>query len=94
MLSLVITIARTVRSQLASFFGNLIIVFPLSFSLAALYQITTGELLVDAKTANKILVGQHPLLSFSILYACITGFFLFMSGIIAGYIENGINYGE
>lgn len=94
MLSLVITIARTVRSQLASFFGNLIIVFPLSFLLAALYHIITGELLVSAKTANKILVDQHPLLSFSILYACFTGFFLFMSGIIAGYVENGINYGR
>jgi len=94
MLSLVITIARTVRSQLASFFGNLIIVFPLSFLLAALYHVATGELLVNPATANKILVDQHPLLSFSIVYACFTGFFLFMSGIIAGYVENGINYGR
>jgi site-specific recombinase len=94
MLSLVITIARTVRSQLASFFGNLIIVFPLSFLLAASYRLITGELLVSAKTADKILLDQHPLLSFSIMYACFTGFFLFLSGLIGGYVENGINYGK
>jgi site-specific recombinase len=94
MLSLVITVARTIRSQLASFFGNLIVVFPLTFLLAALYHQLTGKLLVDNKMASKILIDQHPLLSFSILYACFTGVFLFMSGIIAGYVENGINYGN
>jgi site-specific recombinase len=94
MLSLVITIARTIRSQFASFFGNLIIVFPLANLLAALYKLSTGELLVSPKTANKILLDQHPLLSFSILYACFTGFFLFLSGLIAGYVENSMHYGK
>lgn len=91
---LVIIIARTVRSQLASFAGNLVVVFPLSFGLAALYYWATGQYLVDHKVAEKILYDNHPFFSFSILYACFTGFFLFASGVIAGYVENGINYGR
>jgi site-specific recombinase len=94
MYALAITIARTSRSQIASFFGNLIIVFPLSYSLAAFYHSITGHLLVDSKAAHHLLEEQHPYLSFSLMYACFTGFFLFLSGLIAGYVENGIHYGR
>jgi len=94
MYALAITIARTSRSQLASFFGNLIIVFPLAYGLAALYHYITGHYLLDSKAALHMLKEQHPYLSFSIMYACFTGFFLFVSGLIAGYVENGINYGR
>jgi site-specific recombinase len=72
-----ITIARTSRSQLASFFGNLVVVFPMAFGLAALYHKITGHLLLEQKAAEHLLVEQHPLLSLSILYACFTGFFSF-----------------
>jgi site-specific recombinase len=89
-----ITIARTSRSQLASFFGNLVVVFPMAFGLAALYHKITGHFLLEQQAAEHLLVEQHPLLSLSILYACFTGFFLFLSGLIAGYVENGINYGQ
>jgi site-specific recombinase len=91
---LAITVARASRSQLASFFGNLVVVFPLTFGLAALYHYATGSYLLNAKEAHQTLLDQHPLKSFSILYACFTGFFLFASGLIAGYVENGINYGK
>lgn len=94
MYALAITIARTSRSQIASFFGNLVIVFPLSYSLAAFYHSITGHLLLNNKAAHHLLEEQHPYLSLSLLYACFTGFFLFLSGLIAGYVENGINYGK
>lgn len=94
MYGLAITIARTSRSQLASFFGNLIIVFPLTYGLAALYHYITGQYLLDNKAAVHMLEEQHPFLSLSIMYACFTGVFLFLSGLIAGYVENGINYGR
>jgi site-specific recombinase len=92
--AIAITIARTVRSQIASFAGNLLLVFPVSYLLAVVYHFLTGDFLVDSNEAHKLLVDQHPLKSFSILYACFTGFFLFLSGLIAGYVENGINYGK
>jgi len=94
MYALAITIARTSRSQLASFFGNLIIVFPLAYGLAALYHYITGNYLLNNEEALHMLKEQHPFLSLSIMYACFTGFFLFLSGLIAGYVENGINYGR
>ena len=91
---LVIIVARTIRSQIASFAGNLIVVFPMTFALAALYYWIFGQYMVNAQMADKMLRDNHPFQSFSILYACFTGFFLFASGIIAGYVENGINYGK
>ena len=42
----------------------------------------------------KLLNDQHPWVSPSLLYACFTGFFLFFSGIIAGYVQNKIRYGR
>ncbi|WP_207493168.1 site-specific recombinase [Aridibaculum aurantiacum] len=91
---LVIIVARTIRSQLASFIGNLVVVFPMSFGLAALYYFISGSYLVNEQVAEKLLRDNHPFFSFSIMYACFTGFFLFASGLIAGYVENGINYGK
>ena len=89
-----ITVARTARTQLAAFFGNLIVVFPLSYALAALYHLTTGHYLLNNKEAVHMLEEQHPFISLSILYACFTGVALFTSGLIGGYIENGIHYGN
>lgn len=42
----------------------------------------------------KMLKDQHPWRSLSLFYACFTGFFLFASGIIAGYWQNKIRYGR
>jgi site-specific recombinase len=39
-------------------------------------------------------MDQHPWQSLSLLYACNTGVFLFLSGIIAGYVQNKIRYGN
>jgi site-specific recombinase len=89
-----ITIARTIRSQIASFAGNLVMVFPFTFILAGLYYSVTGHFLVGGEEAHKLLVAQHPYRSLSLLYACFTGFFLFLSGLVAGYVENHVNYGK
>jgi site-specific recombinase len=42
----------------------------------------------------QLLEDQHPFHSLSLLYACFTGFFLFLSGIIAGYVDNHVVYGR
>ncbi|HUR66117.1 MAG TPA: hypothetical protein VMZ03_07170, partial [Chitinophagaceae bacterium] len=88
------TVAKVSRSQIASFFGNLIIVFPLTFFLAWGYQELFGDKIADGEAALKLLKDQHPWRSGALLYACITGFFLFLSGIIAGYWQNKIQYGQ
>jgi site-specific recombinase len=92
--NLAITVARVSRSQIASFAGNLVVVFPLTYLLAWLFFQSTGNKLAEADTAMKMLSDQHPVNSLALLYACFTGFFLFLSGLIAGYVENHVAYGR
>ena len=90
--SLAVTVAKVSRSQIASFMGNLIIVFPLTYLLAWGWHWATGKRIAEGDHAMQLLRDQHPWQSLSIFYACLTGFFLFLSGIIAGYVENRIRY--
>ena len=92
--NLAITVAKVSRSQIASFAGNLIVVFPGAWLLAWGYEKLMGAKLVAGDAAAKMLRDQHPWHSLSLLYACNTGVFLFLSGIIAGYVQNKIQYSQ
>jgi site-specific recombinase len=91
---LAITVARVSRTQLASFAGNLVVVFPLTYFLALLFFEITGTKIAEGAAAQKLLTDQQPFHSLALLYACFTGFFLFASGLIAGYVENYVVYGK
>lgn len=88
------TVAKVSRSQIASFAGNLLLVFPLTYLLAMLWHMATGVKIAEGAAAMKLLEDQHPWHSLALLYACFTGVFLFASGIIAGYVENHVVYGK
>lgn len=88
------TVAKVSRSQIASFAGNLILVFPLTYIFAMLWHKATGVKIAEGAAAIKLLQDQHPWHSLALLYACFTGVFLFASGIIAGYVENHVVYGK
>ncbi len=92
--NLVITVTKVSRSQIASFTGNLIIVFPMTYLLAWVFKIVTGFKIAEGAAATKLLEEQHPFHSLALLYACFTGFFLFVSGLIAGYVDNHVVYGR
>jgi site-specific recombinase len=92
--NLAVTVAKISRSQTASFIGNLLIVFPGVWILGWGYDMIFGKKLVAGEAALKLLKDQHPWQSLSLLYACNAGFFLFLSGIIAGYVQNKIQYGH
>ncbi|MFT3680888.1 MAG: hypothetical protein QM791_11485 [Ferruginibacter sp.] len=92
--NLAITIAKVCRTQIASFMGNLVVVFPLAYLLALLFFEITGTKIVSGDAAHKLLVDQQPFHSLALLYACFTGFFLFASGLIAGFMENYVVYGK
>lgn len=91
---LVITVAKVSRSQIASFAGNLLVVFPLTYLLAWAVKLVTGFRIAEGAAAAKLLADQHPFHSLALLYACFTGFFLFLSGLIAGYVDNHVVYGR
>lgn len=92
--NLAVTVAKVSRSQFASFVGNLIIVFPGTYLLAWSYHLLTRSPLLDGAEARAVLENQHPWHSLSLLYGAITGFYLFLCGIIAGYVQNKIRYGH
>ncbi len=85
---LAILVSKVVRSQTASFAGNLLIVFPLTLAIAFLVDFLFGFKFADGKLAQSMLDAQNPLKSLCLLYACFTGVFLFLSGIISGYFDN------
>ncbi len=92
--NLAITIGKVSRTQLASFAGNLLVVFPLTYLLAWLFFASTGVKIAEGAAAHKLLTDQQPFHSLAWLYACFTGFFLFASGLIAGYVENYLVYSK
>jgi len=92
--NLAVTVSKVSRSQIASFAGNLLVVFPVTYLLAWSYHAITGSKIAEGAAAMKLLEDQHPFQSLSLLYACFTGFFLFLSGLIAGYVQNHIVYGN
>jgi len=92
--NLAITVAKVSRTQLASFAGNLVVVFPLTYLLAVLFYKITGTKIAEGAAAQHLLTAQQPFDSPALWYACITGFFLFASGLIAGYVENYVVYGK
>ena len=91
--NLAATIAKVIRSQVASFTGNLLMVFPVTYGLAWLFERTTGSKLAEGGAALKLLEDQHPWHSPALIYAAFTGIFIFLSGLIAGYVENHVVYG-
>ncbi len=92
--NLAVTIAQVSRSQIASFAGNLLVVFPLTYLLAMVFYWATGSKIASGAEALALLSAQHPFHSLALLYACFTGFFLFLSGLIAGWVENYVVYAQ
>lgn len=92
--NLAITVSQVSRSQLASFAGNLLVVFPMTYLLAMLYFQVTGAKIAAGSEALALLQAQHPFQTLALLYACFTGFFLFLSGLIAGWVENYVVYAQ
>ena len=94
MQGLVETVSRVSRSQFASFLGNLVVVFPGTYLLAWALDMLFGFRIVEGEAAMQLIRSQHPTKSLSLLYACNTGVFLFLSGIINGYVQNKMRYGR
>jgi site-specific recombinase len=57
-----------------------------------LFFAATGIKIAEGAAAQKLLTDQQPFHSLALLFACFTGFFLFASGLIAGYVENYLVY--
>ena len=88
--SLAIMISKIWRSQFISFVGNLLASFPFAMLLAYGYKTLTGNPVCDNSASQELLSSIHPVESLCLWYACITGFFLFISGVFSGWVDNKI----
>jgi site-specific recombinase len=89
-----ITISKVCRTQFVSIFGNVFFVMPFTLLWLFLYEYITGVSFLNEAAAEKQLIANHPLLSLSILYAAIAGLFLFISGLVSGYVDNRMVYAK
>ena len=87
------TVRKVCKNQALIFAGNMLLVFPATCLLAWLYAIITGTKMVSGDAAMRLLDAQHPLHSGALIFAAVTGVFIFLSGLIAGYVENHVVYG-
>ena len=84
------TVAKISRSQLVSFAGNLLVVFPCALLWILALTKISGRPVVDIGMANELLMSVHPLSSPLFWYASIAGAFLFLAGIISGFGDNKV----
>lgn len=79
--------SRLVRSQLIAFVGNVAMALPIAmigiWGIDYLFGINIAE-----KRWPKLMTDLSPWHSLAILHASIAGFYLFLSGLISGYISN------
>ncbi len=85
---------QIIRSQFVSLIGNLVIVLPLCFLSAWLMFHYANNSIFDSNEAKSAMYSNHPLYSASLIYACFTGVFLSLSGIVIGYIDNKVVHSE
>jgi site-specific recombinase len=83
-------IAAVSRSQLASFAGNLLVVFPFSLCWILFVNVFCGNYFLNEQAAKHMLDSVHPIFSLSILYAALAGFYLFLAGLISGFGDNKV----
>jgi site-specific recombinase len=80
-------VAHLIRSQAAGILGNLALVTPLVLTAQFAWTAAFGAPLIGAKDAQHVL-DTLSLLGPTPLYAAFTGVLLFLSSIIAGWVEN------
>jgi len=80
-------VACLLRSQFVSIVGNVGLVMPVVIALSALLALAGWDGAMSAGKAGEIL-RQHHLLGPTALFAAITGGLLFLSSLIAGWVEN------
>lgn len=84
-------VAHLVRSQSAGIIGNLALVAPLVLGVQLLCRAAFGAPLVGEHDAHHVLESLD-LFGPSLLFAAFTGVLLFLSSLIAGWVENWFVY--
>src|SRR5262249_46922151 len=89
---LVTLIARICRSQLIAAIGNVGFVIPATLAFHYFYVRSTGHSFLNEARAEHTLESLHPWHSGTIYFATLTGVWLWMSSLAAGWLENWSTY--
>lgn len=85
-------IVATVRSQFAAIAGNVAVTIPTAVAIALLCGWVTGHPAMDLGKAQHTLHDLSPIASLAIPHAVLTGFLLFLTGLLSGYFDNKAAY--
>lgn len=85
-------IARISRSQFAAVAGNILIVIPCAWMINFLWRQQSGVGFFTPDKAMYFLSSINPLFSATLLFAALTGVLLWLSSMIAGWVENASVY--
>lgn len=81
-------VAAIARTQTVAALGNVLATIPLSFAFAWGWGHLTGHPLLSLETAHHGLQEMHPLVSWTLPFAALTGVFLWASSLAAGWAAN------
>ena len=81
-------VAGITRSQIMATFGNVLVTIPASMALALVWAWITGAPALSAQTAAHSLHSLHPFRSWTLPFAALTGAFLWLSSLAAGWASN------
>jgi site-specific recombinase len=82
----------TFRSQMAAIAGNVLVALTVATSLAMVKQATLGQSLIGHEKARHLLHELYPLEGGALFYAAVAGVWLFVSGLVSGYVDNMAAY--
>jgi len=81
-------VAGIARSQFMATLGNVLFTIPAALALGLAWQKLTGKPLLAPETAAHSLHGLHLLRSWTLPFAVLTGVFLWLSSLAAGWAAN------
>lgn len=80
-------VSKLFRTQFIAFIGNVVWAFPVTLAIIYGIDVLLNQNFAMEK-ADKFLKELNPFESKALLHACLAGFYLFLSGIIAGNVAN------
>ena len=77
-----------IRSQIAAILGNVCIAIPTAVLIGVVIASVSGQPLMSAEKAQKLIHDVSPFESMALFHAAIAGVCLFIAGLISGYYDN------
>ncbi len=85
-------IATITRGQVVATLGNLLLTIPVALAVDGCWRMATGHSFLPLDKATQTLESLHPLRSWTLLFAAITGAILWLSSLAGGWASNWSAY--